>query len=102
MSLALATCGLTWLYLGMRSVMEIGGACAEGGPYEIATPCPDGVPLLMVGGIFLGLIATAAFVAFASKLGGAYGLIGALRVAGALPVARVELLGVRARPARAG
>ena len=31
----------------------------------------------MVGGIFLGLIATAAFVAFASKLGGSYATIAA-------------------------
>ena len=40
---------LTWTYLGMRSVMEIGGSCAEGGPYEIAQPCPDGAVLLSVG-----------------------------------------------------
>ena len=77
LALAGAACGITWLYLGMRSVMEIGGACAEGGPYEIATPCPDGVPLLMVGGIFLGMISVAVFVAFASKLGGEYAIIGA-------------------------
>ena len=33
---------LTWTYFGMRSVMDIGGTCAQGGPYEIARPCPDG------------------------------------------------------------
>ena len=76
MGLAGAACGLTWLYLGMRSVMEIGGACAEGGPYEIQTPCPDGVPLMIVGGIFLALISVGVFVAFASRLGGQYGVIG--------------------------
>jgi hypothetical protein len=71
-SLAGLACGLTWLYLGMRSVMEIGGACAEGGPYEIAQPCPDGVPALMVGGIFGGVICLGLFLWFSSRLGGSY------------------------------
>ena len=31
----LVAVGLTVLFLGMRSVMEIGGYCASGGPYEI-------------------------------------------------------------------
>ena len=52
-TLAGTTLGLTWLYLGMRSVMEVGGFCAEGGAFEIAVPCPKGVPLLVTGG-FLG------------------------------------------------
>lgn len=39
---------LVWAFLGMRAVMDVGGACAEGGPYEIATPCPDGAVLLTV------------------------------------------------------
>lgn len=43
---------LTFVFLGMRAVMDVGGFCAEGGPYEIQTPCPEGVPLLMIGGIF--------------------------------------------------
>jgi hypothetical protein len=43
LSLAGVACGLTWLYLGMRSVMEIGGACASGGPYEVAHGRRDGV-----------------------------------------------------------
>ena len=77
LALAGVACGITLLYLGMRSVMEIGGACAEGGPYEISTPCPDGVPLLMVGGIFAGLICLALFVVFVSRLGGSYGTIAA-------------------------
>ena len=54
-TLAGTTMGLTWLYLGMRSVMEVGGACAEGGAFEIAVPCPEGVPLLVVGGLLGGL-----------------------------------------------
>ena len=32
------------IFLGMRAVLDIGGFCAEGGPYEIQTHCPDGVP----------------------------------------------------------
>ena len=68
-------CGMTWLYLGMRSVMEIGGACAEGGPYQIAQPCPDGVPGLMVGGILGGLVFLGIFAASARALGAGYGML---------------------------
>jgi hypothetical protein len=46
---------LTWAYLSMRAVMGVGGACADGGPYVSAQPCPDGsiliapaIPLLLV------------------------------------------------------
>lgn len=55
LSLAGVACGLTMLYMGMRAVMEIGGACADGGPFVPVRPCPKGVPLLTVGGIFGGL-----------------------------------------------
>ena len=55
-ALAGVAMALTWLFLGMRSVMQIGGSCASGGgPYEVATPCPEGIPLVMLGGIFGGL-----------------------------------------------
>lgn len=40
---------LTWTYLGMRAVMDVGGTCAEGGPYVIEQPCPDGSGLLVLG-----------------------------------------------------
>ncbi len=49
-SLAGVSAGLTWMFLGMRSVMQIGGSCGSGGPYEIATPCPEGIPIIMIGG----------------------------------------------------
>lgn len=75
LSLAGLTCALTWVYLAMRSVMEIGGSCAEGGPYVVAQPCPKGVEVTMLGGIFGGLICAALFAWFASKLGGGYGAI---------------------------
>lgn len=47
----LAFC-LTLLYVAMRAVLDIGGACADGGPYVPRVSCPDGVPLAMIGGIF--------------------------------------------------
>jgi hypothetical protein len=47
---------MTMLYLGMRSVMEIGGACADGGPFVPAVRCPQGVPLLILGGLWGGIV----------------------------------------------
>ena len=53
---------ITLMYQGMRAVMAIGGACADGGPYVPVQPCPDGVAVSMVFssfGLFLfGGIAT--------------------------------------------
>jgi len=47
----------TCLFWSMRSVMDIGGSCASGNtPFEITRPCPTGVPGLMIGSIFGGLI----------------------------------------------
>jgi hypothetical protein len=55
--LAGAVASLTILFLCMRSVMDIGGVCASGNtPYVISHPCPTGVPGLMMGSIFGGLI----------------------------------------------
>lgn len=56
LSLGGVACALTLLFLGMRSVMDIGGYCAEGGPYEIRQHCPQGIPAVMVGSIWGGLI----------------------------------------------
>ena len=47
---------LTLMYLAMRSVMDVGGSCASGGPYSISTPCPQGVAWVMPLAIFGGLI----------------------------------------------
>ncbi len=33
---------VTWVFRAMRTVMAVGGACAKGGPYVAAQPCPDG------------------------------------------------------------
>lgn len=66
---------ITLLFLGMRTVMDIGGFCAEGGPYVIATPCPDAAtPSLMLGifGLFVfGAIATAGGVGIGGVWAGA-------------------------------
>ena len=50
----LAMC-LTLVYLGMRAVMDIGGACADGGPYVSAQSCPEGSTIALMGGIFAGI-----------------------------------------------
>jgi hypothetical protein len=55
-SLAGVACSLTVLFLAMRAVMNIGGFCAEGGPFLIEHHCPKGVPLLMMTSIWGGLI----------------------------------------------
>ena len=54
----------------MRAVMDVGGACADGGPYVSAQSCPDGsTPALLLGifGLFLfgGIGAV-----YGSRLGG--------------------------------
>ena len=45
--LVVSTC-VTWAFLSMRVVMDVGGACADGGPYVSAQPCPDGAALIAV------------------------------------------------------
>lgn len=39
---------LAWAYFSMRAVMGVGGACADGGPYVSAQPCPDGAFLIAI------------------------------------------------------
>jgi hypothetical protein len=45
--LVVAVC-LTWSFFSMRAVMNVGGACADGGPYVSAQPCPDGAALIAI------------------------------------------------------
>ena len=67
----LAAC-ITLLFLGMRAVMDIGGACADGGPFVSAQPCPEGVALLMPLGM-LGLFGFGAVGFWAgARVGGAW------------------------------
>ncbi len=53
-TLGFAFC-LTLMYLSMRSVLDVGGSCASGGPYSISAPCPEGVAWVMPLAIFGGL-----------------------------------------------
>jgi hypothetical protein len=46
---------LTLLYLSMRSVMDVGGSCASGGPYQVQTACPEGVAWVTPVSIFVGI-----------------------------------------------
>jgi hypothetical protein len=71
-ALAGLSCALTLLFLGMRAVMEIGGACADGGPYVSAQPCPDGVPVLMIAGVWGGLVFAGVLAWQLAKLHPAY------------------------------
>jgi hypothetical protein len=50
---------ITWSFFSMRSVMTVGGSCADGGPYVSSQPCPDGsyliaiaVPVMLLTAIF--------------------------------------------------
>ena len=63
------TIALTWMFLAMRSVMAIGGSCASGGPYQIATPCPHGTGVVMLLGIFGGLISIGVYAALGLRAG---------------------------------
>jgi hypothetical protein len=67
--ITLGTTSITLLFLGMRAVMDVGGACADGGPYVSAQPCPAGVPLALIGGMF-GLFGSAGLIVwFGSRIG---------------------------------
>jgi hypothetical protein len=50
------------VYLSMRAVMDVGGFCAEGGPFEIETHCPQGVPGVMVGSLWGGIILAGVYI----------------------------------------
>jgi len=63
---------LTIVWLSMRAVLDIGGYCAEGGPYEIAHHCPDGVAFLLPLSIFAGLGSAGLMGWKGSQLGGPY------------------------------
>ncbi len=53
----------------MRSIMDIGGVCASGNtPFEPRVQCPSGVPGLMVGSIFLGLLALGVYAVSAFEI----------------------------------
>jgi hypothetical protein len=57
-SVALVALTITWTFLGMRAVMDIGGACATGGPYVPVQPCPQGASVMLSVAIPVLLLAT--------------------------------------------
>ena len=60
--LAMLVMGLCLLFFSMRSVMEIGGSCGTGTTAQpTSQPCPDGVGVMMMLGIFGGLIGLAVY-----------------------------------------
>lgn len=66
-AVVLMAMALAWAFFAMRSVMDIGGACADGGAYVSAQPCPDGswliavaIPLLLITA-FTGTMAATPF-----------------------------------------
>jgi hypothetical protein len=66
-ALAGVAASLTVVFLSMRAVMDIGGVCAEGGPFVPRQPCPDGVPGLLVGGMWIGVLLALVYLGFASR-----------------------------------
>jgi len=65
---------VTLVFLAMRSVMDIGGACAEGGPYVPAQSCPDGATPALLLGVFGGFGFGALGAAYGARVGG-YGWV---------------------------
>lgn len=57
------------LYQVSIAVMQLGGACASGGAYEIAVECPENVAAFAPLSIFGGLIAVAIAIFFARGFG---------------------------------
>jgi hypothetical protein len=68
--LAGAAAAITMMYLAMGAVMGVGGMCASGGPYVIATQCPSGAPAGMLIGIFLLLVSWFVAAMFGPRVGG--------------------------------
>lgn len=68
--------GLTFcvalLWLGMRAVMDLGGFCASGGPYQIAVQCPDAVVASTPLSIFGGFLAAGLILWAGTGLGGSW------------------------------
>lgn len=64
---------ITLMFLAMRAVMDIGGSCAEGGPYVIEQHCPAGSALAMFLGAF-GIFGWGGLGLWTGhNIGGAYG-----------------------------
>ena len=76
--LALSVAGiamcLVLMFESMRAVMDVGGYCAEGGPYVIEQHCPEGsAPALMLG--MIGLFGFGGLGMYAGAKAGGYGWV---------------------------
>ena len=69
----LAAC-LTLMFHAMRAVMDVGGYCAEGGPYVIEQHCPEGSTPALFLGIF-GLFGFGGLGMYAGAKAGGYGWV---------------------------
>lgn len=69
LTLVVVSVCITNIFLSMRAVLDIGGVCADGGPYQITVHCPEGVPGVLVISIWIGIIAAFAYAAFAERAG---------------------------------
>jgi hypothetical protein len=69
---------LTVAWRSMRAVMDIGGMCASGGPYHIAVRCPEGVDILLIVAIPVGLLAVGMIAWFGSRIGPGFASVAAL------------------------
>ena len=65
----LALC-LTLMFLGMRAVMDVGGRCADGGPYVSAQSCPEGSALALIAGSFGLFLFGGIAMWYGAKVGG--------------------------------
>ncbi len=68
--LMIVATGLTLVFLSMRSVMDIGGTCASGGPYVVAQECPEGAAVLLPLGIIGGLLGVWMYAVSVARLPG--------------------------------
>jgi hypothetical protein len=63
---------ITALWYGMRAVLDVGGFCASGGPYQIDVVCPDAVIATTPLSIFGGLVSLGLMLWGGSALGGSW------------------------------
>lgn len=70
LGVAILAGSLTLLFLSMRAVLDIGGACASGGPYVPRVECPDAVVAFTPLSIFTGLAGVGLMVWGGSAIAG--------------------------------
>lgn len=68
----LAMC-ITLIFRGMRAVMDVGGACADGGPYVSAQGCPEGSTIALLVGMFGLFLFGGVAMWYGVRVGGIWG-----------------------------